>query len=121
MRERVRFNGNRAAAFHFLELLPRHVAGINARERGDNKNRRPKVVLLEYRVSVGVVVDIAVVESYQHGFGRQINFAVEPRIKFVGRYRNATAVRQKFHLRVEVVDFNGKGIVAVVDLVIVEH
>lgn len=122
MGERVALEIDEAALLHLIDLRPGHVIGVGADEVRDQEDRALEVILLEDRVGVLVVVDVAVVEGQDDGLLGQWR-AVLPGIHHLFRRNRVVAVvGEVFHLLVELVGVDRQGIlVAVVDLVVVEH
>ena len=122
MGKRVALKIDEAALLHLIDLRPGHVVGVGADEVRNQEDRALEVILLEDRVGVLVVVDVAVVEGQDDGLLGERR-AVLPGIHHLFRRDRVVAVvGEVLHLFLELVGVDGQGIlVAVVDLVVVEH
>ena len=122
MRERVALEVDEAALLHLVDLCPGHVVGVGADEVRDQEDRPLEVVLLEDRVGVLVVVDVAVIERQDDGLLGQRR-AVFPGVHHLLRCDSVVAVvGEVLHLLVELVRVDSQRVlVAVIDLMVVEH
>ena len=120
VRHRVPLDG-KAVLFHLAQLLPRQIALLLSHHLRDDEDRRLEAVLLENRVRLLIVVDIAVVKCNHHGLFGQIARSRQSAVKLFWRNRLEAVLLEPRHLTVKVLRRDGERMIHVVDHVVVQN
>ena len=122
MRQRMALEVDDAALLHLVDLCPRHVVRIGANEVGNQENRALEAVFLKDRISVLVIVDIAVIKGQDDGLIGQRRAIFKGIHHLCRRDGMIAVIDEVFHLLLEFIRMDRQRIfIAVIDLMIVEY